>query len=539
MKKTLAICLCLALTLGCLSLAFAANENGGQQSLVMYEASETYTVSVPEYITPQDVDEEADTDAYSVSASDVRLSDGKELKVSVTYDGTLTEANGVEIPYKLVDSNGDIVSGDTVLTQTAGDPDAVPTITFGAKTLEGAKYAGVYTDTVTFTANASEKVYTAEEIEADEHLYEIGYTGSSVIAAFNDDYSDVVIFANGSNSRGATSNFNGRVSPLTQHADTLSNVTIDDNVTSLGNSLFMNCTNIQEVFIPQSVNYICCNETFSTFYGCSSLTTINVDANNKRYSSENGVLFNKDKTELLHYPHGKADLSYVVPEGVEVIGERAFNDQKIVQSVTLSSSVETIDDWAFADCNALTAITFGKSIESVGYGSFYSCTKLKLVDFPRGFKKIGQNAFENCFALEEAKIPETVTSIGSTAFRSCTSLTKISLPDGVSLGSSVFMGASIETLTCLGNVEYMKFTASIISGSKTLSEVIFENGTTSIPSAAFKDCTNLSKVTIPASVNNIADDAFENCSSLKAIYGSAGSYAETWANDNGYTFIAQ
>ena len=532
-KKALSVLLAAVLMCTAAIPVFAADTT---EIRYMQEAS--FTATIPAFVRAAEPGQQ-DVDAYTVAATDVVIPDNAELTATVEYSGVVRDKSGAEIPYTLYTADGAVTSGDTILQKAAGDPSDTAEVLFGASIDEKARYAGAYTDTATFTFSVDEKVYTAEEIEADEHLYEIGYTGSSVIAAFNDDYSDVVIFANGSNSRGATSNFSGRVSPLTQHADTLSNVTIDDNVTSLGNSLFMNCANIQEVLIPQSVNYICCSETFPTFYGCSSLTAINVDANNKYYSSENGVLFNKNKTELLHYPHGKADLSYVVPEGVEVIGERAFNDQKIVQSVTLSSSVETIDDWAFADCNALTAITFGKSIESVGYGSFYNCTKLKLVDFPIGFEKIGQNAFENCFALEEVKIPETVTSISSTAFRSCTSLTKISLPDGVSLGGSVFMGASIDTLTCLGNVEYMKFTSSIISGSKTLSEVIFENGTTSIPSSAFKDCTNLSKVTIPASVNNIADDAFENCSSLKAIYGSAGSYAETWAAENGYTFIAQ
>lgn len=277
MKKILSLILCLATVLGCISVALAS----GDTSIVKYEASETYTVSVPEYIIPQDVDEEVDTDAYSVSASNVRLSDGKELKISVAYDGTLTESNGVETPYKLVDSNGDITSGDVILTQTAGQPDAVPAVTFGAAVLEKAKYAGVYADTATFVTDASEKTYTAEEIEADEHLFAIGKTVPEyVVAEFNDDFSEVTIFANGENSDGRmmdfrTNNYNPQkqgVSPMCIYPDTLKRANVVEGVTSLGAFAFQFCEKLASVTLPNSL------KTFgqSGFDGCSSLASVTI-----------------------------------------------------------------------------------------------------------------------------------------------------------------------------------------------------------------------------------------------------------------------
>lgn len=65
------------------------------------------------------------------------------------------------------------------------------------------------------------------------------------------------------------------------------------------------------------------------------------------------------------------------------------------------------------------------------------------------------------------------------------------------------------------------------------------DGITTIPTNAFRNCIKLNKVTIPASVESIAEDAFTNCTALTTIYGTSGSYAETWAAENGYSFIAQ
>ena len=58
-----------------------------------------------------------------------------------------------------------------------------------------------------------------------------------------------------------------------------------------------------------------------------------------------------------------------------------------------------------------------------------------------------------------------------------------------------------------------------------------------INNKAFAECENLTSVIIPSSVTTIAYDAFDGCSSLTTIYGTSGSYAQTFANNNSYTFI--
>ena len=69
-------------------------------------------------------------------------------------------------------------------------------------------------------------------------------------------------------------------------------------VTSIGDSAFRRCKNLTSITIPEGITSI----GYDAFYMCSSLTSINVSENNKNYCSVDGVLFNKDKTELIQYP---------------------------------------------------------------------------------------------------------------------------------------------------------------------------------------------------------------------------------------------
>ena len=129
-------------------------------------------------------------------------------------------------------------------------------------------------------------------------------------------------------------------------------ITIPAGMTSIGYSAFYGCTALTAVTIPASVTSI---ENL-VFGNCTSLTQINVDAANTVYSSENGVLFNKDKTTLICYPAGKPETDYTVPDGVTTIGENAFA-YAIFTQITLPESLTAIEYYAFYDCTALTQMT--------------------------------------------------------------------------------------------------------------------------------------------------------------------------------------
>jgi len=132
----------------------------------------------------------------------------------------------------------------------------------------------------------------------------------------------------------------------------LVSVTIPGSVTEIVCLAFAYCTSLTTIAIPNSVTTIQ-SEAFS---GCTSLTTIDVESENSVYDSENGVLFNKDKTTIIYYPLGKIG-AYVIPGSVKEIGVCAFWRCDNLTSITIPGSVINIEEGAFAYCTSLTSIT--------------------------------------------------------------------------------------------------------------------------------------------------------------------------------------
>ncbi len=149
-------------------------------------------------------------------------------------------------------------------------------------------------------------------------------------------------------------------------------VTIPSNVTTIGRAAFRSC-NLESLVIPEGVKTIereaikNCKNIVSLeipasvtliegdFYDCPNLQIIVADEN-ENYSSENGVLYNKDKTELIAYPSASGNL--YLPENITTIGERAFGYCPNLESVTIPASVTEIDYGAFNDCENLTEVVF-------------------------------------------------------------------------------------------------------------------------------------------------------------------------------------
>ena len=134
----------------------------------------------------------------------------------------------------------------------------------------------------------------------------------------------------------------------------LTSMVIPNSVTGIDNLAFYGCTNLESITIPGSVTIMGEQE----FAGCNSLKSINVDVNNSAYSSVDGVLFNKEKTVLLYYPHGRPYTQYAVPNGVATIFEFAFADCTRLTSIEIPSSVTYIIDMAFDGCRSLKDVHY-------------------------------------------------------------------------------------------------------------------------------------------------------------------------------------
>ena len=281
----------------------------------------------------------------------------------------------------------------------------------------------------------------------------------------------------------------------------LTEITIPNSVTCIGSDAFSGCSGLTEVIIPNSVTSI----GSTAFSDCSGLTEINVESDNTKYASQDGVLFNKDKTTIICYPAGKTDPEYTIPNSVTSIGDHAFRGCSGLTSVTIPNSVTSIGYGTFYNCSGLTEITIPNSVTSIGSSAFYGCSGLTEITIPNSVTSIGSSAFYGCSGLTEITIPNSVTSIGSSAFSGCSGLTEITIPNSVtSIGNELFRG-------CSG-----------------LTEITIPNSVTTIGSGVFSSCTNLTSVAIPNSVTSIGGYVFSACRNA-TIYCESASKPTRWS----------
>ncbi|MDE7093592.1 MAG: leucine-rich repeat domain-containing protein [Oscillospiraceae bacterium] len=198
----------------------------------------------------------------------------------------------------------------------------------------------------------------------------------------------------------------------------LESITIPDSVTKIGSDAFRSCTALQSVMIPEHVTEI----GYYAFSDCSALQAIHVSENNQNYSSENGVLFDKNKTILITFPAQNSQTEYTIPESVTEIDAFAFYENSVLKSITIPEHITSIDGNMFFRCSALETVVIPDSVTKIGDSAFSECSSLKSIIIPDSVTYIGDETFSKCSALESITIPKNVTYLGIDDFLECSAL---------------------------------------------------------------------------------------------------------------------
>ncbi len=275
----------------------------------------------------------------------------------------------------------------------------------------------------------------------------------------------------------------------------VTNLTIPDNVTSIGSFAFSGCSGLTSVTIPNSVT----NIGEWAFSYCSGFTSV------------------------------------IIPDSVTRIGRFAFSYCAGLTSVTIPASVTSIGDSAFSRCSGLTSVTIPNSVTNIGSRAFEVCTGLTSLTIGSGVTSIGEGAFAGCSGLTNVVIGSGVSSIGSFAFEGCSGLTSMTIPNSVTnIGYFAFFDCSgLMSFTVSPSNPSYKSVSGLLLTKDGGTLIVGVNGDVTIPASvtsiwerAFYNCSGLTSVMIPDGVTNIGLYAFSGCSGLTSfkVSGSNPSY---------------
>lgn len=180
------------------------------------------------------------------------------------------------------------------------------------------------------------------------------------------------------------------------------------------------------------------SEINSDFNYNRNLTNIYVNSENDTFTSINGILFSKDKKQIIAYPLGKTEETYNIPDGVKVIGIHAFANNNTLNKIILPDTLEEIGKSAFSGCQNLVSIDLPTSLSLLYQGAFEFCHKLKSITIPANVSSIGNNCFALCYDLEEVYILNPECKFNGNGNTVCNHM--IDDPDGSAKSLYVFDG---------------------------------------------------------------------------------------------------
>jgi uncharacterized repeat protein (TIGR02543 family) len=328
------------------------------------------------------------------------------------------------------------------------------------------------------------------------------------------------------------------------------NLYIPDSVSSIGSDAFAYCSGFnKKLTLSNNLSEI----KESTFIGCSGFTEDLVIPNSVETignyafsdcSGFNGKLIFSDSVTDIGVEAFKGCSGFTgdlkIPDSVVNIGYSVFSGCSSFNGcLKISENLSSLPFDAFYNCRCLTGgLLIPHGVTSIGGSAFAGCSGLAgNLSIPDSITKLVSGVFEGCSGFTGSlSIPFNVTSIEEDAFSGCIGFTgSLAIPDSVtSIGKNAFSGCTGFTGSLAIPDSVTSIEDGAFSGCNKIDTVIIGKGIVSI-GTEYDNCTSLAQIVIPASVKNMIF-AFGNISKNCIIYGTAGSYAETYAAEHKFTF---
>lgn len=227
--------------------------------------------------------------------------------------------------------------------------------------------------------------------------------------------------------------------------------------------------------------------------------------------------------------------SITLPESLEEIGDSSFVKCGFI-NLEIPDSVTKVGVSCFTGCNDLKTVKFSKNLLIIPEYMFSQCPRLEDINMPNSIKKIDNFAFDGC-GVVNLQLPSNLEYVGYGAFARCMSLSKIMLPATIkNIEGEAFNGCKRLTTVDFEDGFSCNIGQDMFRNCDNLETIEIPNGVKYIGSNSFANCKKLSEITIPSTVTSIYNNAFSGCNSLQTIKGYKGSYAETFAKNNGFIF---
>lgn len=280
-------------------------------------------------------------------------------------------------------------------------------------------------------------------------------------------------------------------------------VSLPESLESIGSYAFSNLYKLESLEIGKNVSQIGSN----AFNGCDSLEKITVSPENLYFTTENGILYSKDITKLVFFPSSINYTSYTLPASVTEIESRALTGYGGVAALT-----EILVEEGSASYASVDGVLF--SLDKTVLVSYPAANTREFYQMPDTVTCIGEYAFASAGNLTGLEFSSNLREIKNNAFTSCRKLTEVTLPRSMrTLGFGAFQN-------CIA-----------------LKKVVAAKGLETIDRSVFNYCPALEEAIIPSSVTSIGQNAFNNCENI-TIYGTEGSIAQTYAEENSIPFEA-